>query len=61
MEEAEITEEQATYTLFNVTTIVSKPLQVTLKINDADLTMEVDTGASLSLIKCYLPETVAGT
>ena len=47
MEEAESTEKQATYSLFNVTTYVFKPLQVTLKINDADLTVEVDTGASL--------------
>ena len=50
MEEAETLDEQPTYTLFNVTTNVSKPLQVSLRINDADLTMEVDTGASMSLI-----------
>ena len=50
MEEAETLDEQPTYTLFNVTTNVSKPLQVSLRINDADLTMEVDTGASVSLI-----------
>ena len=50
MEEAETLDEQPTYTLFNVTTNVSKPLQVSLRINDADLTMEVDTGVSMSLI-----------
>ena len=50
MEEAETLDEQPTYTLFNVTTNVSKPLQVSLRINDADFTMEVDTGASMSLI-----------
>jgi len=50
LEEAETTNGQATYTLFNVTTNVSRPLQVSLRINDADLMMEVDTGASMSLI-----------
>ena len=55
MEEVETTDEQATYTLFNVTTNTCKPLEVVLKVNGADLTMEVDTGASMSLIsKCYL-------
>lgn len=50
MEKAETTDEQATYTLFNITTNTCKPLQVTLKVNDADLTVEVDTGVSMSLI-----------
>ena len=50
MEEVETTDEQSTYTLFNVTTNACKPLQVTVKVNDTDLTMEVDTGASMSLI-----------
>ena len=50
MEEAETLDEQATYTLFNVTINASKPLQVSLRINDADLTIEVDTGDSMSLI-----------
>ena len=46
----EATDEQATYTLFNVTTNTCKPLQVVVKVNGADLTMEVDIGASMSLI-----------
>ena len=50
MEEIETTDEQYTYTLFNVTTNACKPLQVTVKVNNIDLTMEVDTGASMSLI-----------
>ena len=50
MAEAETADELATYTLFNVTTNVCKPLQVSLRINNADLMMEVDTGASMSLI-----------
>ena len=50
MEEVKATDEQATYTLFNVTTNTCKPLQVAVKVNGADLIMEVDTGASMSLI-----------
>ena len=50
LEEAETTDGQATYTLFNVTTNVSRPLQVSLRINDADLMMDVDTDALMSLI-----------
>ena len=42
MEEVEATDEQATNTC--------KPLQVVIKVNGADLTMEVDTGVSMSLI-----------
>ena len=50
MEEIETTDEQSTHTLFNVATNACKPLQVTIKANNIDLTMEVDTGASMSLI-----------
>ena len=48
MEEIETTDEQSTHTLFNVATNACKPLQVTIKANNIDLTMEVDTGASMS-------------
>ena len=50
MEEIETTDEQSTYTLFNVTTNACRLLQVTIKVNDIDLTMEVDTVVSMSLI-----------
>ena len=38
------------YTLFNVTGSSSKPFVVTVQIDGADLPMEVDTGASMTLI-----------
>ena len=38
------------YTLFNVSSFRSKPYVVTVHINGAELPMEVDTGASLTLI-----------
>ena len=38
------------YTLFNVTSSPSKPFVVTVQIDGADLPMEVDTGASMTLI-----------
>ena len=38
------------YTLFNVSSSPSKPYVVTVHINGAELPMEVDTGASLTLI-----------
>ena len=50
MEEIETTDEQSKYTLFIVTTNACKLLKVTVKVNNIDLTMEVDTGASMSLI-----------
>ena len=38
------------YTLFNVSSSPSKPYVITVHINGAELPMEVDTGASLTLI-----------
>ena len=38
------------YTLFNVTCSPSKPFIVTLQIEGANVPMEVDTGASMTLI-----------
>ena len=42
--------EASPYTLFNVTSSPSSPFIVTLQINRADVQMEVDTGASMTLI-----------
>ena len=41
-----------TYSMFKVTTGKTRatPLMVTVKVNDKDLQMEVDTGASASVI-----------
>ena len=39
-----------TYSLFTVTSHSSKPLTVTVEINSTTLNMEVDTGASPSLV-----------
>ena len=38
------------YTLFNVSSSPSKPYVVTMQVNGTELPMEVDTGASLTLI-----------
>ena len=51
--ESTITEadtDASTYTLFNVTSSPTKPFVVTIQINGAYLPMEVDTGASRTLI-----------
>ena len=42
--------EASAYTLFNVTCSPSKPFIATLQIEGADVPMEVDTGASMTLI-----------
>ena len=39
-----------TYSLFNITYTSTKPLLVTVELNQAPVDMEVDTGASVSLI-----------
>ena len=49
-ETAENDTDASTYTLFNVSSSPSKPYFVTVQINGAELPMEVDTGASLTLI-----------
>jgi len=50
METAENDTDTFAYTLFNVASSPSKSYVVTVQINSADLPMEVDTGASLTLI-----------
>ena len=47
---AENDTDASAYTLFNVSGSPSKPYVVTVQINGAELLMEVDTGASLTLI-----------
>ncbi|XP_065915317.1 uncharacterized protein [Dysidea avara] len=49
-ETAENDTDASAYTLFNVSSSPSKPYVVTVQINGAELPMEVDTGASLTLI-----------
>ena len=39
------------YSLFNVTHTSTKPFLVTVELNQAPVDMEVDTGASVSLIR----------
>ena len=48
--EADHSPSESTYTLFNMNSNRVKPIQVTVNINGADITMEVDTGASVSII-----------
>ena len=45
-----VTEYSEDYTMYNLTGVSIKPLKVTVKVNNADLDMEVDTGASVSII-----------
>ena len=47
---AENDTDASAYTLFNVSCTHSKPYVITMQINGAELPMEVDTGASLTLI-----------
>ena len=42
--------EDSPYALYHVTTHTAAPILATVKVNDVSLTMEVDTGASLSFI-----------
>ncbi|XP_041379565.1 uncharacterized protein LOC121392407 [Gigantopelta aegis] len=48
--EADHSPNESTYTLFNMNTNRVKPIQVTVNVNGVDITMEVDTGASVSII-----------
>ena len=48
--EADHSPSESTYTLFNMNSNRVKPIQVTVNVNGADITMEVDTGASVSII-----------
>lgn len=44
-------QEDSKYPLFHVTSGSSKPLQITVKVNGNQLMMEIDTGASVSIIR----------
>ena len=48
--EADHSPNESMYTLFNMNTNRVKPIQVTVNVNGVDITMEVDTGASVSII-----------
>ena len=43
-------EDEATYTLFNTPGLCSNPLMVSLKLDQKEAQMELDTGASASII-----------
>ena len=45
-----VTKDSEDYTMYNVSGVSVKPLKVTVRVNNADLDMEVDTGASVSII-----------
>ena len=48
--EADHSLSESMYTLFNMNSNHVKPIQVTVNVNGADITMEVDTRASVSII-----------
>ena len=45
-----VTKDSEDYTMYNLSGVSVKPLKVTVRVNNADLDMEVDTGASVSII-----------
>ena len=45
-----VTEDSEDYTMYTLTGVSVKPLKVTVSVNNVDLNMEVDTGASVSII-----------
>ena len=45
-----ITEESADYGMYNLTGTAVKPLKVTVNVDSSELELEVDTGASVSII-----------
>ena len=45
-----VTEDLDDYTMYNLAGVSIKSLKVTVKVNNADLDMEVDTGASVLII-----------
>ena len=45
-----VTEDLEDYTMYNLTGMSVKPLKVTVSVDNVDLDMEVDTGASVSII-----------
>ena len=45
-----VTEDSEDYTMYNLSGVSVEPLKVTVRVDNADLDMEVDTGASVSII-----------
>ena len=45
-----MTEDSKDYTAYNLSGVSVKPLKVTVRVDNADLDMEVDTGTSVSII-----------
>ena len=45
-----VTKDSEDYTMYNLSGVSVKPLKVIVRVNNADLDMEVDTGASVSII-----------
>ena len=45
-----VTEDSEDYTMYNLTGVSVKPLKVTVCVDNVELNMEVDTGASVSII-----------
>ncbi len=43
-------EEEGVYTMFQLTDSKSDPLYITVKVNQAQIKMEIDTGATLTVI-----------
>ena len=47
-----VTEDSEDYTMDNLSGVSVKPLKVTVRVGNADIDMEIDTGASVSTITC---------
>ena len=45
-----VTEDSEDYTMYNFSGVSVKPLKVTVRVDNVDLDMEVDTGTSVSII-----------
>ena len=45
-----MTEDSEDYAMYNLSGVSVKPLKVTVRVDNADIDMEVDTGASVSII-----------
>lgn len=45
-----VTKDSEDYTVYNLSGVSVKPLKVTMRVDNADLDVEVDTGASVSII-----------
>ena len=45
-----LTEDLSEYSMYNLTGTLIKPLKVIVRVDNMELEMEVDTGASLSIV-----------